>query len=118
MRDKKKHFLDFMHIECQGLREDIEFLIEEAKQKLDTQKITERVFLENTTLFQNELLGIEEFLGILLSTDSESFETLDDMIEHLKSTFAIRLKSEALAEAVQICIERKLQKVVKYMKED
>jgi len=118
MRDKKRHFLDFMHIECQDLREDIEFLIEEAKQKYDSDKITERVFLENTTLFENELLGIEEFLGILLATDSTSFETLDDMIAHLKSAFDTRLKSEGLAKAIQICIDRKLNKVAKYMKEE
>ena len=117
MRDKKKHFLEILRIELTDLREDLNILIQNCKEDFCCRKITEHVFLENTTLFQNELLGVEEFSILMNQIDLEKQENLDEMITKLKNDFEIIRRANEIAPAVKICIERKILKVSQYVKQ-
>jgi hypothetical protein len=118
MRYKKKHFIDFMQIELQDLREDLMYLKEENQRKLDQKIITERVFLENQSLYENELVGIDEFNLIMNNMSLDQFETMDAMIDYLEKAFSQHIRSEGLAPAVKLCIDRKLLKVKEYIEKE
>jgi hypothetical protein len=115
MKRRKKHYLEIMRIELDDLKEDIELMIKKCQQDHKNWKITERVFLENVTLFKNEILGIDKFSSILDQTDPDEFENLDDMISHIKDVFRKTRRVNEIAEAINVCIERKLTKVAKYV---
>jgi len=115
MRNKKKYFQEIMRVELQDLQEDIEDLVETNRKKYKDQKITQRVYLENETLYKNELLGIEEFKTLLLSKEPSEFKDLSEFIQTLKEEFHNLLKKEEIALAIKICIDRKLLKVSEYV---
>ena len=115
MRQYMKHYLSILRIELEDLKEDLEMLIDECRQNREDERITDHVFLANLTLFKNELLGVDEFYKILDETDYKQFKDLDAMIEHLRKRFREKIKTYSLAEAVNVCIERKLKKVAKYV---
>jgi hypothetical protein len=115
MRQSKKHYLQILKIEVEDLREDLELMIEECRKSYQMEKITEHVFLANLTLFRNELLGLEEFSRIVDTTECDSFETLETMMDYLRKRFREKMSTGGLAEALYICIERKLNKVARYV---
>ena len=112
---RKKHYLQILRIELEDLREDLELLIDECNKRYEKEAITEHVFLANLALFKNELLGVDEFYRIMDETDPETFDTLESMVEYLRTCFREKIKQYGIAEAVNICIERKLEKVAKYV---
>ena len=115
MRFAKKHYLEILQIELKDLQEDLELLIERTNQDKESGRITERVAMENKALYENEILGVKEFSYLAGHIQTDDFESLEAMIEHLKQTFSDKVKALALAEVIYICIERKLEKVAKYI---
>ncbi len=115
MRQSKKHYLAIMKIELEDLKEDLELMIETCVQDKETDKITEHVYMANLTLFRNELLGVGDFMKILNHTNPDDYSDLDEMIQYLEIEYANRIKILGLAEAIHICIKRKLSKVKKYI---
>jgi hypothetical protein len=99
----------------EDLREDLEMMIEECKGNYEKEAITEHVFMANLTVFKNELLGVDEFFKIVDETEPDTFENLDAMVEHLRERFKQKIDTYGLAEAVNVCIDRKLGKVAKYV---
>ena len=77
MRQIKKHYLEILRIELEDLREDLQLLIDECQRNRENGKITDYVFLENVTLFKNELLGVDEFFKIIDTIDTAQYETLE-----------------------------------------
>ncbi len=115
MRDEKRYFLKILQIEMEDLKEDLDYLIKKSFEDRMHAKITERVHLENVTLFQNEQLGIKEFKELIDETNPEGFETLGAMIGHLRDKFGECAELNDFARAVSICIERKIEKVTRYV---
>ena len=70
MRNPIKYFPQFLRIEMDDLQDDLEYLIKTAKSDYEAGKITERVFLENQTLFKNELMGVMDFNNFLVTHTS------------------------------------------------
>lgn len=115
MRKIKKYYLKILQIELEDLKDDIQLMIENCGKDHNSGKITERVHRENVTLFNNELLGIDEFSNIISHTDPELFEDLDALISHLRKVFNEKRRINEIANAINICIERKLEKVAEYV---
>lgn len=115
MKRRKKHYLEIMRIELVDLKEDIELMITKCHQDQENGKITERVLLENVTLFKNEIMGIEKFSSILDQTDPNEFENLNDMISHIKDIFRKTRRVNEIAEAINVRIDSKLTKVAQYV---
>ena len=115
MLNKRKNYLRIMAIELEDLTRDIERLIELCNREREAGRFTNYVFMENLATFKNELLGVNAFGRILDTTDPERFSDLEAMIDHLKGSFAEKVRACGLVEAVNICIRRKLDKVARYV---
>ena len=115
MRQNKKYFLKIMKIELEDLKEDLIMMIKCCEERKAKGELTDHVYLANNALFQNELVGINDFVLILNNIDIEIFQDLDTLIASLKSQFKEQIKRLGLAEAVNVCIQRKMEKVKQYV---
>lgn len=115
MRNLKGKFIGILRVELRDLQEDIEDLIEQTTKERERGNLTNYVFIQNLALFKNELLGVNAFGRILDELDVEPFGTLDELVDHLKSSFRARVKAAGLAEAINVYVERKVDKVRRYV---
>ena len=115
MHHIKEKYLAILRIELEDLHEDIEGLIRHATEERESGHLTNYVFMENLALFKNELLGVDAFDRILDELDLETFATLEEMVAYLKTDFREKVKSVGLAEAIDVLVERKLDKVLHYV---
>jgi hypothetical protein len=115
MSETKKMYLKILRIEIEDLKTDIEHLIEELKKEHENEHLTNYVFLENLTIFGRELLGVGYFFKVLDKINPDEFDTLDSMADYIKETFRNMVKEHGLDEAINIYVERKLDKVKKYV---
>ena len=115
MPETRAKYLAILRLELDDLHEDIEALIRQTTKERESGNLTNYVFLENLALFKNELLGVDAFGKILEQTDPHAFATLDEMVDHLKTTFRARVKACGLAEVIELYVERKLVKVMQYV---
>ena len=83
----------------------------------ESQELTNYVFLENLAVFGSELLGVGYFFKVLDRIEPDKFDSLDDMIDYIKETFRGMIKEHGLAEAINILVGRRLEKVKKYVTE-
>lgn len=115
MRDLKKYYLKILRIELADLEEDLELLIDECDLARKDKKITEHVWQGNRTLYENEKLGVREFRKLLQSIRPNRFDSLDELIATLKMKFLDVVRDHGLAEAIIVCVNRKLDKVARYV---
>ncbi|NCC53338.1 MAG: hypothetical protein EOM20_19300 [Spartobacteria bacterium] len=116
MRDVKKFFLRFLEVELDDLKEDLDLLAEQCRRHSSGDRPTEHVVMANLALFNKELLGVGKFSQLIHSVKTEEYETLDEMVQALKKMFAERIAKCDLPPAVRLYIDRKIDKVVKYMR--
>ena len=115
MHKVNEKYLAILRVELEDLQEDIEELIAQITQEREEGGLTNYVFMENLALFRNELLGVDAFGRILDQLDPGAFATLDELVEHLKNTFRAKVKDAGLAKAIEVYVERKLEKVRQYV---
>jgi hypothetical protein len=115
MRDKIVNYLFILKLELKDLHDDIELLMEAAAKDKETNEITNYVFLENLSLFKNEILGVDVFDKIIDSIDPHEYEDLSILIEDLKSKFKIKMVEYGIEKAIDLSIIRKMDKVKKYV---
>lgn len=115
MGEMKKKYLKILRIEIEDLKYDVEGLIEECNKEHETGELSEYVFLENLVIFRRELLGLGVFSHILDSIEPDRYENLDEMVEFIRKSFIEKLKEHNLLKAIILYVERKLEKVEKYV---
>ena len=115
MRSMKKNFLRILAIEIDDFKEDLEVLIQQCKDARDCGRLSESVFWENITVFNDEILGANALHRILGSVDPDEFETLDALMTEIKIRFHSLVRERGLVEAINIYIERKMEKVARYV---
>jgi hypothetical protein len=115
MREIKKNYLKILRIEIEDLKADIEFLIRESGKERESEQLSNYVFWENLTVFRNELSGVNSFFRVLDETDPDRFETLDEMIMYIQSSFKRKIKEYGIAEEINLYVGRKLMKVKQYV---
>jgi len=115
MRNEKESYLSILKAELKDLQRDIEFLIEQSEKEKEAGKITNYVFMENLALFRNELLSVNAFDRVIDETDITKFDDLPKLIDHLKDCFRAMVKDAGLAKAINIPVERKMNKVADYV---
>ncbi len=106
-----KNFVAILQIEIEDLQADLELLISENQRKKDAGKITDYVYLENDALYRHELQATRTFQQILTNLDYQKFDKLTDLIDHLRDAF----REGGYVRAINICIERKINKVARYV---
>lgn len=112
---KKKAFIEILRVELEDLGEDIKLLISEFQQKYSKQEISNYVHLENVALLQNEIFGVEGFSQLISDIDVDGFDDIAHLQKELMDRFAVRIKEKGLAKSVMMLIERKMNKVCKYV---
>jgi len=115
MRKANEVYLSILRLELEDLHEDIEVMIEACTKEKEKGRLTNYVFMENIALFKNELLGVDAFGKIVDETDTAAFDTLEAMVNHLKMRFKEKIRTAGLAEVICIYVDRKLEKVQKYV---
>ena len=117
MESKIRKFLEILRIELEDLIFDLEFNETVLAKRLKEHEITEYVFLENISLLKREILGIEK-IKRMLNDSSVEVETIEDLKELVENYFHDEIKSAGLPNVVFLLVNRKLDKVVKYMSID
>ena len=111
-----RRYLQILAIELDDLAEDIEALAERAHERVETLGLSERVLRENQAVFDNELIGIDDFRRLIDGTDPSAFSSLDAMMEALRDTLRRRIHTCGLAPAIYGFIDRKMCKVESYVR--
>jgi hypothetical protein len=115
MHHRKKHFLQILEIEFEDLQEDIDLLIEQCQKQQQEGRMTEHVFFENIAIFRNEERGLEQFKRIVHELNSDDYADLDALIAECKTRFLRRIKECGMAPFIDILVDRKINKVVRYV---
>ena len=117
MKDLKRKYIKVLKIELEDLNEDINMYMEKIIQDKDCGEITNYVFMENLALLKNEIIGIEAVNNYLDSLDIDELETIDDIIEKIKTDLERKLREDGIAHALTVYLERKIDKVKTYVME-
>ena len=117
MRAAKQNYIAILRIELEDPNQDIERLAEECSKGHDAGYLSENVFMQNLATFKNELLGVHSFQHILDEIDPNDYETVDEMIEDIRKRFQHLIRSHGLVDALKIYVNRKLDKVARYIKQ-
>ncbi len=115
MSDVKQKYINILRIELKDLELDIEHLIQNCDKEKKESDLPAYIYLENLALFKNELLGLSVFDQILDDVQPDSFSSLEKMIEYLTKRCHEKIDAHGLAEAVNNYVDRRLQKVAKYV---
>ena len=115
MIQKIENYLKILYLELEDLEMDIELLISECKKEREEDIITNYVFLENLSLLKNELLGLKDFRIIVDEVKPGEYENLEALVDHLRNSFKKKIEDHALSKAIVLYINRKLEKVAKYV---
>ncbi|MBN1560495.1 hypothetical protein JW998_09605 [candidate division KSB1 bacterium] len=117
MRAINQNYLTILHMELEDLSTDIEHLIQECSQGLEHGDISQNVFMQNLATFKNELLGVHSFQKILNAMQPQDYADLESFIAEIRSRFQKLLRSHGIVGALQIYVDRKLDKVARYIKQ-
>lgn len=115
MRSVKQNFLKILAIEVDDFKEDLEVLIKQCREAHACGRLSESVFWENITVFNNEILGANAFHRVIEKIHPDEFEALSDLMDELKVRFRDVVKKHGLVEAINIYVERKMDKVARYV---
>jgi hypothetical protein len=114
MRAIQENFIVILRMELKDLSQDLEQLIIECEKGHKDGHYSANIFLQNMATFRNELLGLNSFEHILDELQPESYDSLELMIQDIRSKFHHLVDSHGLVHAVKIYIDRKLDKVATY----
>jgi len=115
MRALLNKFISIFRIELQDLKEDINDLLEILEKRKDSQEITNYVYMENKGVLLNEISSVEELLDSISAIDAYQYESVDAMITDVKKMLDQRIKDCAFPEVVHDLVQRKFEKVRKYV---
>lgn len=115
MQEKIKKYIKVLRIELEDLEEDLLVMAEIYHQRERKDEITDYVFLENVSLLQSEIAGIEKLLGTLDEIDPSRFGHIDEFVESLDTAFRRKTEDAGYPDSVYELVKRKLKKVSKYI---
>lgn len=115
MKKIKEAFKQILIIELDDLDEDIKTLIEQSKANND---ISNYVCMENIAVLQNELFGVEGLREEIKDLNTSNYKTLDDLINEIKERVNLRIREKGLVPSIKLLIDRKIEKVKKYVLRD
>ena len=115
MKEKIPKYVKVLKIELEDLEEDLLVMAEIYHQREQKDEITDYVFLENLTLLQSEIAGIETMLRSLNDIEYESYSSLDELVEYIEKEFRRKTDASGFPESVYALVKRKLTKVSKYI---
>ncbi len=115
MLDHKSKFIEILKIELLDLEQDIKQIIDEYTDKHDHEVISNYVFQENLALGQRELFGIDGFTQDVHGFNLEAVDSVESLVSALKELLSRRVTSNGLPKAIELLVNRKIDKVVQYI---
>jgi len=115
MRALLNKFISIFRIELEDLREDINDLIEILEKRKDCQEITNYVYMENKGVLLNEIASVKELVDSISTIDACQYESVEEMIADVHKIIETRIQELDLPEAVHDMVQRKFDKVCKYV---
>jgi hypothetical protein len=116
MKEKKLKFIRILTTEIDDLLEDIELLMGVDRARSEKGEISQYVYLENNALFQKEISCLKSFAQFTLRIDLDRYETLEELFAFVKAEFEKQLKEGCYTHAIENVVQRRLQKVLNYVK--
>jgi len=117
MPEKCKKFLKMLTLEMEDLEEDIRIMREIYQDREEKGEITKYVLLENTGLLENELAGIQFLQKKLAKIPIVTCGSYDDLAEYISDILENECHESDYPDSVFNFVEKRIQKVLKYMKE-
>ncbi len=115
MRDKIKKFFSMLLIEFSDLEDSMNMLIEAAEERFKNHEITGYVWTENTALLKRERYLLQLIRRhIIEELEPEDYSTIE---EARNAVMRIVEKQDSVPQAVPEFIEKRLEKVIKYLEE-
>jgi hypothetical protein len=93
----------------------IQYLKGSCEQRFNNAEITPYVYNENNSFLSQEIAGLKRFLADVNAT-SGSAKTPEELVSSIRNTVRQRLKGYEDPEAVYLIIDKKLEKILKYLK--
>ena len=115
MRALLNKFISIFRIELEDLREDINDLIEILERRKDCQEITNYVYMGNKGILLNEIASVEDLLDSISTIDAYQYESVEEMIADVHQMIDTRIQERDFPEVVHDMVQRKFDKVCKYV---
>ena len=115
MKDKIKKYTRILRIELEDLEEDLLMMAEIYHQRELKREITDYVFLENLSLLQSEIAGIDNIINSLDKINSDDFPSIQNFAEHISKQFKKKIEDAGFPDSVFELVNRKLIKVSRYI---
>lgn len=116
MSNLKKMYVQILKIEMEDLKEDINTLTRECRERKERDEISSYVYMENLAVLNHEILDIESISEELDKLDLGQFADLDALIHHLVTKIEQELAEHNVMEAVCDLVKRKMRKVGEYVR--
>lgn len=116
VKPKLEKYIKILKIELEDLHKDIEMYMERVESEKKCGEITNYVFMENLALIKNEIIGLDIINGYLDKLDLSEFSSIDKLANRIKEDLTKKLKEDGIAHALNIYLERKIDKVSEYLK--
>jgi hypothetical protein len=116
VKEKKLKFVRILITEIEDLTEDLGEVLAMYGQKRDKGEMTEYVFLENSALLNSEISCLKGFESFVLGLKLDDFQSLEDLGDYVRDEFRMQRRGCGYAPAIEAVFERKLQKVLTYVK--
>ena len=108
-------YISILQIEIEDLRSDLNLLISRLEDDQKSARISQYTYLENKTLYLNELKGLELIQTHTGTVDLGGFTNLEELCTSLKKMLYQDLHDHGIAMAVYNHLEKKLDKIYKYI---
>ena len=118
MRNRINKYIKILLIEFEDIQEDLQFWLDDCKKKRESHEITNYVCWENMALLKNELIGLDVVFKDIEKLDPDKYNNIENLISDLKSQFKEHIHNQNIAEAILHLIDRKIEKVAKYIEEE
>lgn len=115
MKTKEHKFLYILKMELEEIEEDLKTLLDMYCNCLENHEITNYVLQENSSLIQAEISALRSLFKFLDTFPIEGYESLEALAEGVLAKFKELIKKKEYPQALYYLIERRVQKVVKYL---
>lgn len=117
MDQRNRRFLKIVTVEIDDIQDDLELLVNTLTQRYQDGAITEYVYNENLAFLRHEMRGSRSVREAVASIDPSCCEDLDALVAHIKERVKEHVHNHDLAKAIELMVDRKLDKVHDYVKQ-
>jgi len=117
MKATKKQFITLLSMTMEDMEADVEDLMKHCEAQKEQHEISEYVFRENMTVYENLRAGIRCMRKLLEEIDLDSHAEIEDLITALEANCRDHLAEGGYAPGLASTLKRKMERIVQYMRE-